>query len=102
MINLVGFLLPPLIDLINRKVADSDARFWISVLVCVLFGVGLELATSGLKFTTIDPFVESILAMFGLAQLSYKALYEGSKMQTAIRGTESIEVKLDVPKIKEE
>ena len=101
MINLIGFLLPPLIDLINRKVSDSDARFWISVLVCSLFGIALEVATMGLVFTSVDPYVESILAMFGLAQLSYKALYEGSNLQTTIRRdtpSEPLDVD-DLPKI---
>lgn len=99
MINLVGFLLPPLIDLINRRVKDSDARFWISVLVCSLFGIGLELVVSGFMFMGVDPYIESILAMFGLAQLSYKGLYENSRMQTTIRGEKTPTVEVELPKL---
>lgn len=101
MINLVGFLLPPLIDLINRRVKDSDARFWISVLVCSLTGIGLEYVATGFVFSGgVDPYIESILAMFGLAQLSYKGLYENSKMQSAIRGEKVPTVEVELPKLK--
>jgi hypothetical protein len=100
MINFIGFLLPALIDLINRKVSDSDARFWVSVLVCSLTGIGVELLQSGFVFITADPFIEEIMIMFGIAQLVYKGIYEDSKIQKAIRGTStSTSVEIELPKI---
>lgn len=97
MINLIGFLLPPLIDLINRKVADSDARFWISVLVCSLVGIGVEFVGNNFVFIGVEAVIESILAMFGIAQLAYKGIYEESKMQHAIRG--ETKPTIELPKI---
>ena len=102
MINLVGFLLPPLIDLINRRITDTDARFWVSVLVCSLVGILQELIKNGFTFTTVDPFIVSILAMFGLAQLAYKGIYEDSRMQDAIRNdtpSEKVPTAVDIEKI---
>jgi len=84
MIKLVAFLLPALIDLINRKIISSDARFWISVLVCALVGTFLHYITSG--FVSFDAWATDVLMVFGMAQLGYKAIYEGSNIQKTIRG----------------
>lgn len=84
MLKLLALLLPPLIDLINRKVADKDNRFWISVLVCAFFGIFLNFAETNMfqgiatVMALLDGIGESILIVFGLAQLSYKALWENS------------------------
>lgn len=81
---LVGFLLPPLIDMINNKVADSRMRFWVSVLVCMVVGTGIEyVLESGLL--TFDGVSEQIMLTFGMAQLSYGALWEDSKADIELK-----------------
>lgn len=90
MIELIGILLPPLIDLINRKVGNSDARFWVSVLVCALFGVAINFVQGdGFHYATMLAGVEgvskTILIVFGIAQLTYKGIYEDSQLQKGIR-----------------
>lgn len=72
MLRLIGFLLPPLIDLINRKIKDQDLRFWISVGVCVVMGTILEYTGHNFYFVGIDSWVTSMFAVFGIAQVSYK------------------------------
>lgn len=86
MLNLVGFLLPALIDLINRKIDDSDVRFWVSVLVCVLVGSLIAtLDTNGFESLGLREILESIavhaMAMFGEAQLVYKKAWEDSDVR---------------------
>jgi len=85
MVNLFGILLPPFIDLINRKVKDSDARFWVSVGVCILIGAVVNYFANGYHFNwaTIEG---NIIAVFGWAQLAYKGIYEDSRLQEVIRG----------------
>jgi hypothetical protein len=93
MIQLVGLLLPPLIDLINRKFTSKDTRFWVSVLVCFVTGTALTMIETngfelfnGLSWLEVaDAISQSSIMVFGLAQLSYKGFYEDSELQTSIR-----------------
>jgi hypothetical protein len=83
MLNFIGFLLPALIDLFNRRIKDSDVRFWVSVLVCIFFGVFLvTLDTNAFQGLTAQAVAEEIamrsLALFGMAQLTYKKVWENS------------------------
>lgn len=91
--ELVGFLLPAVIDLVNRRVKSGDLRFWISVLFCVVVGVIINLMQNNFMYpgaSAYDIFLalsEASMEMFGIAQLSYMAVYKDSKLQTSIRGT---------------
>jgi len=97
----IAIILPALIDTINRRITDSDARFWVSVLVCSIFGIGFELLENGFVYVGYDPFVDSILLMFGIAQIVYKGIYEDSKIQNAIRGKDFQEkIEIEVPTLK--
>lgn len=33
---LLGFILPPFIDLINQHIIDAKMRFWISIAICLI------------------------------------------------------------------
>lgn len=91
MLKLLGLLLPPVIDLINRKVHDSDLRFWISVLFCAIVGIFIKYVETqgfvgyGTPLALVEDVSESILVVFGLAQIAYKAGYEDSRLQDSIR-----------------
>lgn len=91
MMNLLGVVLVPLIDLLNRRIKDSDLRFWVSVLICSLVGVFVNFVTNnGFHFQTMlegaESISSSILVIFGIAQLVYKGVYEDSRVQSLIRG----------------
>lgn len=85
---LVGFLLPPLIDLINNKVADKQIRFWVSVLVCGLVGAGIEWVMVGAL--TFEGVSTQILLTFGMAQLTYGALWKGSPADTELKKIQGV------------
>ena len=87
MVKFIGFLLPPFIDLINRKIANSDARFWISAATCSVVGVAISYFTFG-GWAPLDDIINTIFVVFGTAQISYKGVYEESKIQTSIRNGE--------------
>lgn len=86
MIQLIGLLLPVLIDLVNRKQSDKDIRFWTSVAICSGIGIATHFITvngfSGYEGMTMlevaDALSQSAMVMFGLAQLSYKGIWENS------------------------
>jgi uncharacterized protein YqgC (DUF456 family) len=85
MLKLIGLILPALIDLINSKISESKTRFWVSAAVCAVVGVGVDFITrngfAGYQGMTLlqasDAVSESVLMIFGLAQLSYKAVWDG-------------------------
>lgn len=65
----VGFVLPPLIDLINRYVQDSASRFWVSVAACTAVGAGVA-ALAGTF--SVDAVFQQAMVFIGQAQISYK------------------------------
>jgi hypothetical protein len=91
MMQIIGMILPPFIDLINRKIADSAIRFLVSVAVCAVFGVAVAAIDSqgfhyeswgeGVKAITL-----SITSVIGFAQLVYQGAYKDSNLQEKIRG----------------
>lgn len=87
--ELLGLLLPAVIDLINRKISSSDIRFWVSVLVCVLVGGFVNYVDTQFQFITLrdgfDSVTATIMIVFGWSQLSYKAIYQDSAMEKAIK-----------------
>lgn len=82
-LSLIGFLLPPLIDVINNKVANSTARFWVSVLVCGLVGTLVEFVLNGVL--TFEGVSTQILLTFGMAQLTFGGLWNGSKPDKTLK-----------------
>lgn len=98
MINLIGFLLPPLIDLINGKIVSQSARFWVSVGVCSIFGIFVAFVeTNGFKGLIlvadyIEVVAKSILVMFGIAQLVYHGGYGDTKLHDEVR-SKAIDIK---------
>lgn len=80
---LIGFLLPPAIDLINNKIADRQIRFWISVVVCGLVGAGIEWVMVGAL--TFEGVSTQILMTIGMAQLTYNAIWKNSSADIELK-----------------
>lgn len=94
MLTFIGFLLPAVIDLFNRKIEDKDLRFWVSVLFCVLVGSAVATLESavfaGMNLVQIVELIaKQSMAMFGMAQLTYKLGWENSDL----RGDLGLDVK---------
>lgn len=86
--ELLGIFLPPIIDLVNKFIKDTTVRFLISLLFCAAVGAGLNWLATGWSFQSAiqayQSISESILAVVGAAQISYKAVYSQSALQKAI------------------
>lgn len=92
LLRYLGFVLPAAIDVINRRIKDTDIRFWVSVLLCTVVGGSINyFVTDGVGFTTINSVATDVLMTFGLAQFSYKGFWEKS----GVRG----EMKLDATRL---
>lgn len=87
--ELFALLLPILIDYINRKVANSDARLWVSVGVCAIVGIFFNWINTSFIFfdprTAFESISSSIMAVFGLAQLSFQAVWSKTDTHEELR-----------------
>lgn len=87
--ELLALLLPILIDNINRKVANTDWRLWISVGVCAVFAIFLTWIATSFAFinpqAAFDYITKEIMIVFGLAQLSFQAVWKKTDTHTELR-----------------
>lgn len=83
---LVGFILPPLIDFLNREVPTSKGRFFVTILTTV--GVTAFLNWDHIAYGNPELFLSSAALIFTESQVVYKMYFEDSyirsKLQTKI------------------
>lgn len=81
---LLSLVLPAMIGMINRKVSDSELRFWISFVICLIAGVGFNFLEHAGDYSGLLPMdiantmAESVLVMTGLVKLSFEALWDSN------------------------
>lgn len=75
-LNLVGFILPPVIDLINARVADTKVRFLISLAICVVISVVINF--NQLQYGTMSGFWASLALIGSEAQTVYNLFWKNS------------------------
>lgn len=76
---LIGVILPPVADLINRRIANSQIRFLVVVILCLLLGTALAFLENGTGV------LENGSLIFASSQVVYKMWYENSDVQLRIR-----------------
>jgi len=79
--KLIGLLLPALIDIVNSKIQNEKVRFWVSVFICFLIATAMDLLLG--KKMTPDSLAIDVMALFGIAQISYKAIWENSDVRNS-------------------
>jgi hypothetical protein len=84
---IVGFILPPFIDIINARVTNSKVRFLISLLLCLVIGLISVGVTDGFDLDNVDTILVSGASAFTTAQLVYKQYYEDSKARISLKKT---------------
>ena len=72
--ELIGFILPPIIDLINKKIANSRTRFVVSLVLCVLVAVGVNYK----NMTFGSELLASVALIFTEAQFVYNLYWKKS------------------------
>lgn len=68
--NLVGFVLPPVIALINSKVTNSTLRFSLSVLISLIVAIVVNFPK--LSVSTPEQLLSSAGLLFTEAQVAYR------------------------------
>lgn len=87
--ELLGLLLPLVIDLVNRHILESDKRYWVSILICFSVGVFINflehngfIGYSGMTYMQIaDSLSLSALSVFALAKIVYDKVWEKSDLR---------------------
>lgn len=85
-IELIGIVLPPLIDIINTRVKNDLARLIIAFVISLGVGALTTFVEGNLKFGTISEVFESGSFIFIAAHTSYKVLWEKSDTRKDIFG----------------
>jgi hypothetical protein len=79
--SLIGFILPPFIDLVNKYIANSNIRFVISLVLCLIVG-GVAKAMSGqLDFSNVPAILTSAGVIFAEAQITYKLYWKDASLR---------------------
>lgn len=81
--DLVGFLLPPLIDVVNVKVKDEKIRFLVSLVICVV--VGAILNVDRLAAGSVEEALRSAGIVFATAQTAYRLYWKKSEVRENLR-----------------
>jgi len=75
---IMGAFLPPIIDLINSKIIDSKIKYLVSIIVCVLISVSIQLLSIGFNWGEL---VENASIIFLSAQSIYKLYWKDSSLR---------------------
>lgn len=75
----LGVILPPIIDLVNGKVSNSNWRFVIALVFCLVAGVIMSFLQYGSNV------FENVGLIFLASQTVYKLWYEKSNLQNRVR-----------------
>jgi hypothetical protein len=78
---ILGVLLPPVIDLVNRYVSNEKGRFLIAIGFSILVGGIWSVIQNGWENVAKD-----IGLIFATSQIVYKLWYEKSGLQDKVRG----------------
>lgn len=81
----VGFILPPFIDIVNTRVTNTKVRFFISLLVSLVIGLLTVFLTDGIDLSNIPSILLAGTSAFTTAQITYKQYYEESKARTQLK-----------------
>ncbi len=86
-LSLVGLILPPFIDFINKNIANSKVKFVISLLVSLVVAVAVKFYEGKLTLDALGN-VPALLTTAGVifaeAQVVYKLLYHNSALERKI------------------
>ena len=77
---LLGVVLPLFIDLVNSKVDNSKLRYAVSVVACLLVGVGLNFSA-----LSLDNVLQSGAWVFASSQTVYKAFWSESGLREKLQ-----------------
>lgn len=77
MTQFIGFILPPVVDLINTYVPNKKLRFWIALFVCSVLGYLVNIE----KIKTLEDLALNAGLIFTQAQITYSMYWDKSDVR---------------------
>lgn len=93
---LVGFILPPLVEVINKGVVNTRFKFVMTITICLVAGLLLHLEE--LSVNTIDDVLIVASVIFAESQMVYKLYFKNSYWQVKLQERFTQEPELVIPK----
>lgn len=81
--NLVGFVMPPVIDIVNRRIVNAKVRFLVSMCICVLLAVVMhakELTSGNYAYLA-----STVGVIFTEAQVIYNLYWKESALRARVK-----------------
>lgn len=75
---IMGAFLPPIIDLVNKKIVNSKIRYLTSILICVLISSITLLLSNGFNLKEL---IENASIIFLSAQSIYRLYWKDSNLR---------------------
>ena len=84
--QLVGFILPPLVTVLNTDVTDHKAKFLVTLVVCFFVAIFLNLGKliTGDAVSSVEATLQSLLLVFTESQAVYRLYFKGSVLESHI------------------
>ncbi len=80
---LVGFILPPFIDVVNKRVASGKVRFGISLFVCLLSAIAITYPS--LALGDVNSLLLALTVVFSEAQVVYNLYWKDSEARAKLQ-----------------
>ncbi|MFA5014015.1 MAG: hypothetical protein WC549_00545 [Actinomycetota bacterium] len=80
--NLIGLILPPIIDLVNSRIANDRIKFLVSVVICTLIAAAVNYQQ--LNVNSVGAFLQSASIVFTESQLVYALYWKKSSVREAV------------------
>lgn len=82
--NIIGFILPVVIDYVNRYIPNDRVRYVVSVLICM--GIAAAFTFRELTAGSVDDFFKSALLIFAQAQTVYRLYWKTASIRSKVVG----------------
>ena len=82
--KLLGFLMPFVVDFINKKFSIDNSKVKFSITIGLSFIIAGLFHLQELQFGDVDEFYKTAGVLFGESQLIYKMWFEKSQMRKKI------------------
>lgn len=79
--SIVGFFLPLVVQLVNAKIVSSKIKYWTSLGISVLVGLGITYFGGNFD---VQNLLLSIGAVFTVSQTVYATYWKGSSLQGGV------------------
>lgn len=79
--NLIGFLLPPFIDVVNKNIKNKKVKYVVSIIISILIGTLLNLE----QLNNPEKLLGNVSLVFVSAQTTYNLYWKKSKLRKKIK-----------------